>query len=108
MLTKEEAYNIISDLNDDAHSMAWDSWEAADELDESEDEEDWGRAEEMREEASEEQAGYFRVDFQNLPQDQQDAIWKYALEDEDFAEDLKAWYGFEEFDEMISELEGES
>jgi len=107
MMTKEEAHDIISDLNEQAHSMAWDSWVEADELGESDDEEDWGRAEEIREEASYEQAGYFRADFNNLPQDQQDAIWKYAKDDEDFAEDFKAWYGPEEFEEHIEEVEAE-
>jgi len=105
MISKEEAYDIINDLNEEAHSLAYDSWVEADKLGESDDEEDWSRTEEMREEASYEQAGYFRADFQNLPQEQQDAIWKYAKNDEDFAEDFKAWYGYEEFDEHIAEIE---
>jgi len=106
-MTKDEAYSIISNLNEEAHSAAWDSWVAADEMGESDDEEDWAASEEMREEASEEQARYFRTDFQNLPQDQQDAIWAWAQKDDDFAEDLKAWYGQTEFDDHIDELENE-
>ena len=105
MLTKEEAHDIINDLNDQAHQMAWDSWAEADELGDSDEEEDWTSAEELREEASAEQAGYFRADFNNLPQEQQDAIWKFAKDYEDFAEDFKAWFGFEEFEEHIGEVE---
>ena len=105
MITKEEAYDIISDLNEDAHSATWDTWVEADELGDSDDEEDWTRAEEMREDASYEQAGYFRASFQALPQDQQDAIWKFAKEDPNWAEDFKCWYGFEEFEEHIAEIE---
>ena len=107
MITKEEAHNIISNLNDEALSMAWDSWAEADELGESDDEEDWGRAEELREDASYEQSGYFRSEFNALPQDKQDAVWQWAKQDEDFAEDFKAWYGQEEFDEHIAEIEAE-
>lgn len=106
-ISKDEAYSIISNLNEEAHSMAWDSWVEADELGDSDDEEDWGRAEEIREEASAEQAGYFRADFQNLPQEQQDAIWQWAKKNEDFAEDFKTWYGQEEFEEHIEEIEQE-
>lgn len=106
-MTKDDAHSIISNLNEEAHSMAWDSWVEADELDESDEEEDWAAAEEMRDEASAEQAGYFRASFNELKQDQQDAIWQWAMKDEDFAEDLKAWYGFEEFEEHIAEIETE-
>jgi hypothetical protein len=105
MLTKDEAHNIISQLNEDAHAMAYDSWSEADEVGDSDDEEDWGRAEELREDASYEQAGYFRSEFNALPQEEQDAIWHYAQTDEDFEEDFKTWYGQEEYDEYISGLE---
>ena len=104
-MTKDEAYSIISNLNEEAHSAAWDMWVEADELGESDEEEDWAAAEELREEASYEQAGYFRASFNDLKQDQQDDIWKWAKDDEDFAEDFKAWYGFEEFEEQIAEVE---
>ena len=106
-MTKDEAYSIISNLNEEAHSAAWDSGVAADELGDSDDEEDWAAAEEMREDASYEQAGYFRSEFQNLKQDEQDAIWGWAMKDEDFAEDMKAWYGQTEFEEHIDELESD-
>ena len=105
MITKEEALDIITVLNDEANTMAWDSWAAADESEESDDEEDWARSEEMREEASHEQSGYFRASFHNLPQEQQDEIWKYAKDDEEFADDFSAWYGEQEFEEKIGEVE---
>ena len=104
-MTKDEAYSIISNLNEEAHSAAWDMWVEADELGESDEEEDWAAAEELREEASYEQAGYFRASFNDLKQDQQDAIWQWAKNDEDFAEDFKAWFGQEEFEEHIAEIE---
>jgi len=106
-ITKEEAYDIISDLNEDAHSASWDTWVEADELSESDDEEDWTRAEEMRSEASDEQAGYFRAAFHALPVDQQNAIWKYAKEDDEWAMDFKCWYGEEEYETHIEESEEE-
>jgi hypothetical protein len=102
-MTRDEAYSIISELNEEAHSSTWDSWVEADELGESDEEEDWAMAEERREEASEEQSGFFRVEFGNLKEEQQDAIWSWAMKDEDFAEDMKGWYGQTEFDEYIAE-----
>lgn len=48
MRTKEEVYNLISDLNDEAHSLAWDTWVKSDNLMNSENEDDWTRAEEVR------------------------------------------------------------
>lgn len=60
MRTKEEAHNLISDLNDEAHSLAWDTWVRSDNLMNSENEDDWTRAEEVKEQASEEKARYFR------------------------------------------------
>ena len=30
MITKDEAWNLIADLNDEAHAETWDQWEAAD------------------------------------------------------------------------------
>lgn len=105
MITKDEALEIITELNEDAHARAYDTWLEADALGDSDDEEDWARAEEIREDASYEQAGYFRADFHNLPQDEQDSIWQYALEDDDFAEDFKAWYGHEAYEEKLEDTE---
>ena len=105
MLTKEEAHAIISDIHEEAHSMAYDSWSEADEIGDSDDEEDWGRAEEAREDASYEQAGYFRSEFNGLPQDQQDVIWHYAQEDEDLQEESETCYRQEESEEYVSGIE---
>ena len=60
MRTKKEVYNLISDLNEEAFSRAWDTWEESDRLMDSYNEDDWTRAEEVKEQASEEQARYFR------------------------------------------------
>ena len=98
MITIDEAYNIIVGLNEEAHERSWDSWEAADELDESDDEDDWGKAEGLREEASLEQASYFREGFDDLDEETQDAILYYVDQDEDFKEEFSMWYGSEEFE----------
>jgi len=79
--TKEEVYDLIFDLNEDAHNAAWDSWIAADEADD----------EAMREDASIEQAGYFREMLEQYPGLMEEAM-HYAEQDESFAMDWEAWY----------------
>ena len=81
MRTKEEVYDLIFDLNEDAHNAAWDSWIAADEADD----------EAMREDASIEQAGYFREMLEQYPGLLEEAM-HYAEQDESFAMDWEAWY----------------
>jgi len=81
MITKEQAYNTISDLNERAHSITWDQWEEA------------ADNEELREEASLAQQDCFRVMFYDLDEDMQDAIWQYVGSDENFEEDFLSWYG---------------
>ena len=56
----DEAYSIIEELNETAHNESWDTWIAADELMESEEEDAQEKAEELREDASAEQAEHFR------------------------------------------------
>lgn len=89
MISRDEAYEIISDLNEEAHSATWDEWEAAEEI------EDPAEAEEAREEASELQAYEFREAFQVLQPQQQEAILHYVKVDEDFAMEFNAWWGAE-------------
>ncbi|MDB0033996.1 hypothetical protein N9E52_02515 [Alphaproteobacteria bacterium] len=91
MRTKKEVYNLISDLNDEAHSLAWDTWVRSDNLMNSENEDDWTRAEEVKEQASEEQARYFREMLGRHPGLLEEAK-KYAEQDEDFNMDWEAWY----------------
>lgn len=99
MITIDEAYNTILALNDDAHEAAYDTWSKADVLEDSDNEEDWGRAEDLREDASLEQAEYFREGFDELDQPVKDAILHYVTTDESFREEFTVWYGVEEFEE---------
>lgn len=92
MITRDEAYNLISSLNDDAHSYAYDSWTKADELDE---EGEYAEAEYQRELASEEQGNFFRELFYQLSEEEQAAVRHYAETDEDFASDFECWIGEE-------------
>ena len=103
MKTLEEIFDLVDTLNEDAHSQAWDSWVQADELMESEDEADWEAAEDIREAASEEQAGYFRDMYYDLDETDQTAIKHWITEDEDFKEQFAVYFGESEyFDEFES------
>jgi len=97
MITRDEAYDIIANLNEQAHQSAWDTWIKADSLMESDDENDWEVAEELREEASIEQSEYFREEFHDLEEDTKEAILHYVNTDEDFKEEFSIWYGEDEF-----------
>jgi hypothetical protein len=103
MKTLEEAYAIIEGLNEEAHGMAWDTWIEADELADSDDEDDWELAEGKREEASEEQAGYFRSEFSSISDEDREAIEHWLTADESFKEEFRDWYGRDEFDEEYGE-----
>lgn len=98
MISIDEAYNIIVGLNETAHELSWDTWESADDLEDSDDEDDWDKAESMREEASNEQAGYFREEFDSLDEETKDAILHYVFTDESFKEEFSMWYGADEFE----------
>lgn len=98
MITIDEAYEIIVGINEEAHERSWDTWSEADDLEDSDDEDDWGKAESMREEASLEQAGYFREGFNDLDEDTQEAILHYVDTDENFKEEFSMWYGSEDFE----------
>jgi hypothetical protein len=94
MLSKEKAYEIICDLNDEAHSATYEDWVAADEA---EDEgEDMDIVEEMRSDASYQQAHEFREAFQTLMPEDKEAVLYWVKHDEDFAEEFNAWWGEEE------------
>ena len=83
MISKEEAYDIISNINEEAHNAVWDMWIKADEEDD----------EELREEASEEQSVVFRGLFYELDEETQYAIKHYSKVDESFRDDFDCWYG---------------
>jgi hypothetical protein len=103
MKTLEEAYAIIEGLNEEAHGMAWDTWIEADELADSDEEDDWDLAEGKREEASEEQAGYFRSEFSSISDEDRKAIEHWLTADDSFKEEFRDWYGRDEFDEEYGE-----
>jgi len=90
MLSRDEAYNIICDLNEEAHSATYDDWMVADGL---EDEGEFDEAEAAREEASELQTTEFREAFQVLDQETQESILYWEKNDPDFAEEFNMWWG---------------
>jgi len=87
MLSRDEAYQLIVELNEEAHAAAYEDWAAADECD------DEDEAEELREDASYQQAIEFREAFQSLDEESQEAILHYVKHDEDFAEEFNMWWG---------------
>lgn len=90
MITKEQAYDIIFNLNEQAHELAWDNWVLADE------EEDEEIAETLREDASIVQQGHFQeLFYDTLDDDVQEDIWHYASTDKTFEEDFLGWFGDE-------------
>lgn len=97
MITRDEAYDIIFSINENAHQQAWDTWIEADALMESDNEADWETAEEIQQQASQEQAEYFREEFDDLDDDTREAILHYVETDEDFKEEFSMWYGEDEF-----------
>jgi hypothetical protein len=103
MITLEDAYEIIEVANDDAHQQAWDIWVQADELSESDDESDWDVAEDLREQASSEQAEYFRDNFWQLEENKITGIKHWLKEDEDFKEQFACYYGYVAFDEEFED-----
>ncbi len=107
MKTIEEAWNIIESLNDDAHNQAWDTWVQADELMESDDEDDWETAEDLREQASLEQAEYFRDSWYDLSEEDQEVVKYWLDKDEDFCEQFSTYFGDDEFQQVFVEGEDE-
>lgn len=103
MITLEDVYEIVEDINNDAHQQAWDLWIEADELEESSEEDDWIIAEERREEASEKQSEYFRADFWRLEEDKVNAVKHWLKKDEDFKEQFACYYGYEAFEEELED-----
>lgn len=97
MISIDEAYSIIQSINENAHQQSWDTWRTADLLMESDEEEDWETAEELREDASLEQATYFREEFDELDDETKEAILHYVDTDTGFKEEFVVWYGEDEF-----------
>lgn len=82
-MTLDEAYNLIEKLNDEAHGQAWNLWIEADEKDD----------EELREEASNVQRGYFGDLVEELDPVVQSELLNYCTQDNDFKEQFETYYG---------------
>ena len=92
MISRDEAYQLIVELNEDAHNLCYDEWVEAEDMED----EDPDTAEEMREEASYNQAVEFRKAFQStLTPEQQEAILHHTKVEEDFAMEFNGWWGEE-------------
>ena len=89
MLSRDEAYQLIVELNEDAYNLCYDDWVEADNMED----EDPDQAEDMREEASYNQALEFRGGFDMLTDEQKEAIIHYTKVDEDFAMEFNGWWG---------------
>lgn len=94
-----EIIDLVEAINEDAHDRAFESWVAADELMESEEEADWETAEEMREEASNEQAEYFRESYFDLEDEDQETIKYWLEQDSDFKEQFAVYFGEDAFED---------
>jgi len=105
MKTLAEAWELIDSLNEEAHSNAWDSWVAADEMEESDDEDSEETAEQLREEASNEQAGYFRESYWELAEEDREAIKHWLKADESFKDQFITWFGYEAFEEEFDRVD---
>jgi len=83
MTTREQAIEIMENLNEQAHNDAWDEWTEAERLEDQGDEE---AAEHQRACASEVQGDFFSDYFLELDKVTRQAIARLALEDTDFYE----------------------
>jgi len=90
MIDKQELLSKLADLNEEAHQSAMATWLKADRLEEA------GLdlpAEDKREEASEEQAEYFEELFNQLSEEEQEAVWHYVETNPDgFGDEFYQWY----------------
>lgn len=92
LLPREDAWNLINDLNEEAHSEVYEEWTDADTIEEqadqtadsTEQEKLYDQAEEMRGMASENQAEYFLQQIHNLSEKEYASICYYAKYDNDF------------------------
>jgi hypothetical protein len=99
MITKEQAVEIMENINEQAHQDAWDEWMEAQRLeDEGEDE----AAEHQRACASETQHDFFSDYFLDLDKQTRQDIARLALMDRDFYENY-----WEPWCTLDAELEAE-
>ncbi len=88
-MTLDQAWDIITDLNDEAYDLAYESWTDADDAAEYDDE----LAEELREQASMEQSSHFSLLFDQLPDEQRNGVMEWREKDADFRDQLMAYFG---------------
>ena len=105
MKTLDQAFEIIEAINEEAHEQSWDSWMAADQMANSDEDDSEVTEEQMREDASLEQAEYFRDGVWNLSAEDRQAIDHWIKEDESFREQFRDWFGNEEFDDEYGAFE---
>ena len=98
MKTLEETIDLMESLNGTAYDLAMNSWIAADRAGIVDDDD----AEELREEASEEQAMYFRDHFYDLDDSDRDSVLHWLKHDEDFADQFRDWFGHDQFDDEFA------
>ena len=101
MLTLAETLDIAATINEQAHQETWDTWLEADRLENSDDDEDWARAEDQRELATRQQSEWFRDLYYDLREDQQQSIGHWLEHDPDFREQFTSWFGEEEFERVF-------
>jgi hypothetical protein len=85
MKTLTEAWDLIETMNGTAYDTAYDSWLIADQEDD----------EELREDASAEQQEYFREEYADLTDEEQELIRYWYTHDKDFREQFETYYGGE-------------
>ena len=94
MLTFDETYDLAQSINEEAHDFAYDTWMSAEEAEhEGADEE----AEELRDQASAEQAEHFRDLYRVLDDNQQAAVQHWLEKNADFRDEFSVWFGEDEF-----------
>jgi hypothetical protein len=86
MITIDQAWNIVNELNERAHSLSWEYWIKADDAEEDQDS--------LYEEASDRQREYFwELLDEVVDDDDMEAIWHYCDTDADFRSDFESFYG---------------
>ena len=85
MKTLTETWDLIETMNGTAYDTAYDSWRIADQEDD----------EELREDASAEQQEYFREEYADLTDEEQESIRQWYMRDKDFREQFETYYGGE-------------
>lgn len=91
MKTLEETIDLMESLNGTAYDLAMNSWIAADRAGIVDDDD----AEELREDASAEQQEYFREEYADLTDEEQESIRQWYMRDKDFREQFETYYGGE-------------